>query len=266
MDPMMNLKKILTYLLPVAGGLAAARLRYVAVQTAVDPGTGIPISPVWIKASYWVIAALAAAALLYSLVFGKKQVKNLQLAQSMPCKILTASASLLFLAAGGAAFFSLAQQGSSVMTLVQAVLALVCGGAVFAGFRADQKPEAAGVLALAPVFYAAFVLLSFYRANNANPLIYSFATELFTYVAVMFAFYAAAAGYFGKSRPRLQLFCCLTGVFLLVTVLCSDNLLPFFTKGHLHLSMADLFSMAAFLALLCAQLWPLETEKGAREA
>lgn len=262
----MNTKKFLTYLLPAAGGLAAARLRYVAVQKAVDPGTGIPISPVWIQASYWAIAAAIGAILVYSLLCGKRQVKNPQLAQSMPCKVLTAAASLLFIAAGGAAFFSLAQQGSSVMTLVQAVLAVVCGGAVFAGFQAAQKPEAAGALSLAPVFYAAFVLLSFYRANNANPLIYSFATELFAYIAVMFAFYGAAAVYFGKSRPRLQLFCCLTGVFLLVTVLCSDNLLPFFTKGHLHLSMADLFSMAAFLALLCAQLWPMEPAKGAREA
>lgn len=258
-------KKILTYLLPAAGGLAAARLRYVAVQTAVDPGTGIPISPVWIKASYLAIAAVIAAALVYSLVCGKKQVKNPELARSMPCKAMTAVASLLFIAAGGAAFFSLAQQGSSVMTLIQAVLALACGGAVFARFQADPKGETAGVLALIPVFYVAFVLLSFYRANNANPLIYSFATELFTYVAVMFALYAAAAVYFGKSRPGLQLFCCLAGIFLLVTVLCSDNLLPFFTKGHLHLSMADLLSMAGFLSLLCAQLWPLETEKGARE-
>lgn len=262
----MNKRKLLTYLLPLAGGIVAAGLRYTAVQRAVDPGTGIPVSPGWIGASYAAMAAVAALALVYSLLWGKKQTKNLELAQSLPCKVLIAAASLLFILAGGAAFFSLAAQGSSAMTIAQAVLALACGGAVFAGFKTADKSEAAGPLALAPVFYSAFQLLSFYRANNANPLIYSFAAELFAYIAVMFAFYAAAAVHFGKPRPRLQLFCCLTGLFLLTAVLLSDNLLPFFTKGYIHLSTADLPSMAAFLALLCAQLWPLAPVKGSHEA
>lgn len=262
----MNKRKLLIYLLPLAGGAAAAGLRYTAVQRAVDPGTGIPVSPGWIGASYAVMAGAAGLALLYSLLRGKRLIRDQALAHSAPCKVFTAISSLLFLLAGGAAFFSLAGQGSSVMTIVQAALALICGGAVFAGFQAADKSEAAGPLALAPVFYSAFQLLSFYRVNNANPLIYSFAAELFAYIAAMFAFYAAAAVHFGKPRPRLHLFCCLTGLFLLTAVLLSDNLLPFFTKGYVHLSTADLLSMAAFLALLCAQLWPLEPAKGAHEA
>ena len=158
----MNKRKLLTYLLPLAGGIAAAGLRYTAVQRAVDPGTGIPVSPGWIGASYAAMAAVAALALVYSLLWGKKQTKNLELAQSLPCKVLIAAASLLFILAGGAAFFSLAAQGSSAMTIAQAVLALACGGAVFAGFKTADKSEVAGPLALAPVFYSAFQLLSFY--------------------------------------------------------------------------------------------------------
>ena len=255
----MNKKKLLTYLLPLAGGAAAAGLRYAAVQRAVDPGTGIPVSPGWIGASYAAMAAAGALALIYRLLQGKKQAKNPRSARSLPVKGLTAAASLLLVLAAGAAFFSLAGQGSSPMTMAQAALSLACGAAVFAAFKAEgSQSEAVGLLTLAPVFYSAFQLLSFYRANNANPLIYSFAAELFAYIAVMFAFYAASAVHFGKPRPRLQLFCCLTGLFLLTAVLLSDNLLPFFTKGYVHLSTADLLSMAAFLALLCAQLWPLE--------
>ena len=50
----------------------------------------------------------------------------------------------------------------------------------------------------------------------------------------------------------------MAGIYLLVTVLCSDNLLPFFTKGHLHFDAADLLTMGGFLVLLCAHLFVLE--------
>ena len=126
-------------------------------------------------------------------------------------------------------------------------------------FRLKVQPtsETAGTLLLIPVFYSAYTLLVFYRNNNANPLIYSFATELFAFLAVMFAMYATAAFHFGKRRPRLLRFASMAGIYLLVTVLCSDNLLPFFTKGHLHFDTADLLTMGGFLVLLCAHLFVL---------
>ena len=65
----------------------------------------------------------------------------------------------------------------------------------------------------------AFSLLVFYRDNNANPLVYSFATELFAYIAVMFTLYGAAAFFFGKDRPRLVFFASLSSIYLLVTCL-----------------------------------------------
>ena len=101
----------------------------------------------------------------------------------------------------------------------------------------------------------------FYRDNNANPLVYSFATELFAYIAVMFTLYGAAAFFFGKDRPRLVFFASLSSIYLLVTVLCSDNLLPAFTQGHIHFTVGDLLSLGAFLLLSGAWLLALRLPK-----
>ena len=146
--------------------------------------------------------------------------------------------------------------------MVKALAAILCGGGLLAGLLAKSKEgEGAKVCLLLPVFYSAFSLLVFYRNNNANPLVYSFATELFAYIAVMFTLYGAAAFFFGKDRPRLVFFASLSSIYLLVTVLCSDNLLPAFTQGHIHFTVGDLLSLGAFLLLSGAWLLALRLPK-----
>lgn len=261
----MKLKKILLFILPVLAGLGTARLRYVAIENAVDPGTGIPNSTGWLTAAYGVMIAVLALILVYTLFTGKRCAPDEGLQKGVIYKTLCVAAGLLFLVSGGAAFFSLAQDGASVLVLLKALFALLCGAAVVGGLKAGNG-EAGGLCSLMPVFYAAYTLLTFYRSNNANPLIYSFATELFAFIFAMFCLYAAAAFRFQKPRPRMLQFSALAGIYLLVTVLCSDNLLPFFTKGHLHFDVADLLTMGAFLLLLGAHLWVMEPRRGAREA
>lgn len=261
----MKLKKILLYILPILAGLGTARLRYIAIENAVDPGTGIPSSSGWLIAAYGVMTAVLAAILAYTWLTGKRCAPDEALQRGTANKALCVAAGLLFLVSGGAAFFTLAQDGASFLVLLKAIFAIACGGAVVAGLKAGDG-EAAGLCSLLPVFYSAYTLLTFYRNNNANPLIYSFATELFAYIFVMFCLYAASAYRFQKPRPRLLQFSALAGIYLLVTVLCSDNLLPFFTKGHLHFDVADLLSMGAFLLLLAAHLWVLAPAHGQREA
>ena len=253
----MKPQKLLCYLFPVAAGLGTAWLRYTAIDRAVDPGTGIPSSTGWLTAAYGVIAGVLVLLLLYTFLMGKRQGPSPALLGSPVYRVLYVVAGLLFLASAAFAFFSLADTDASALSLVEAIFAIACGLCVLFRLKVQPTSETAGTLLLIPVFYSAYTLLVFYRNNNANPLIYSFATELFAFLAVMFAMYATAAFHFGKRRPRLLRFASMAGIYLLVTVLCSDNLLPFFTKGHLHFDTADLLTMGGFLGLLGAHLFVL---------
>ena len=245
----MGLKRLIPVAALAAAGLGTARLRYVAIQRAVDPGTGIPHSEAWLNISFGVMGAFLALLLVVTLLTGRHQAPSESVRKNTLCKTINVVAGLLFVLAAGASFFSLSQEGASLINLAGALLALLCGVLVVLGAKEQENWNMAGLCRLAPVFYAAFVLLIFYRKNNANPLIYSFAAELFAFIAVLFACYGAAAFHFGKKRPKLLRFSSMASIYLLVTVLCSDNLLPFFTKGHMHFSPADLITMGAFLAL-----------------
>lgn len=258
----MKIKKLLLFLPPVIAGLITAFFRYQMVEKTVDPQTGIASSHSWIYGIYFFAALMALLFLAASVLLGKGGKVEIKGPGAMGYRLLGAGAALLFVLSGGAYFFSLSGENAGALTLVKALAAILCGGGLLAGLLAKNKEgEGAKVCLLLPVFYSAFSLLVFYRDNNANPLVYSFATELFAYIAVMFTLYGAAAFFFGKSRPRLVLFASLSSIYLLVTVLCSDNLLPAFTQGHIHFTVGDLLSLGAFLLLSGAWLLALRLPK-----
>ena len=250
----MKIKKLLLFLPPVIAGLITAFFRYQMVEKTVDPQTGIASSHSWIYGIYFFAALMALLFLAASVLLGKGGKVEIRGPGAMGYRLLVLS--------GGAYFFSLAGENAGALTLVKALAAILCGGGLLAGLLAKSKEgEGAKVCLLLPVFYSAFSLLVFYRDNNANPLVYSFATELFAYIAVMFTLYGAAAFFFGKDRPRLVFFTSLSSIYLLVTVLCSDNLLPAFTQGHIHFTVGDLLSLGAFLLLSGAWLLALRLPK-----
>ncbi len=258
----MKIKKLLLFLPPVIAGLITAFFRYQMVEKSVDPQTGIASSHSWIYGIYFFAALMALLFLAASVLLGKGGKVEIKGPGAMGYRLLGAGAALLFALSGGAYFFSLAGENAGALTLVKALAAILCGGGLLAGLLAKSKEgEGAKVCLLLPVFYSAFSLLVFYRDNNANPLVYSFATELFAYIAVMFTLYGAAAFFFGKDRPRLVFFASLSSIYLLVTVLCSDNLLPAFTQGHIHFTVGDLLSLGAFLLLSGAWLLALRLPK-----
>ena len=253
----MKIKKLFLFLAPLGAGLATAFFRYQMVERAVDPQTGIATSRGWVYGMGAVLLVTELLLLAAGLFWGREG----RLQEKGPGRggrLLGTGAALLFLLSGGAYFFSLAGEGAGALTVVRAMGALLCGGSLLAWLPAKNKAaEGARVCMLLPVFYSAFALLAFYRDNNANPLVYSFAAELFAYIAVMFTLYGAAGFSFGKAKPRLTLFAGLSSLYLLPAVLCSDSLLPAFTRGHIHFTAGDLLSLGGFFLLCAARLWEL---------
>lgn len=244
------MKKILPLLGLIAAGIATAFLRFNAAGNNINTDTGIIENTAALYSLFGVM--IGAVAVLLVVILIKRRTLAIDFEQKGSTLYKTASVvgAMLFIAAGGAAFFAVSAEGASVITIITAIFSLVCGVCLFFEVKTRNNPEISALLSVVPIFFAAFQLLMFYRGNNSNPLIYSFATELFALIFAMFALYSISGCSFGKNRPALVAFSSAGAVYLLTTVLLSDNFLPELTRGHLHFSLSEILILAAFL--LCA--------------
>lgn len=248
------------YILPPAvAGVLTAAVRIRAVKQGVDPNTGILTgSHTLMNLSFGLIAGFCLLWFLIS--FARRRVKACCFAplDTTAYKMLLVLSAFSLMLSGAFFFFEFSQSTASLLTLVQALFSILCGVCVLMSFRCRTSPQVYSFCRLVPVFHSAFSLLLFYRGNNANPLTYSFAAELFAYLCCMFSFYSVAAFLFSKPRPRLFLFSSLSALYFLITILLSDNLLPGFTYGHLHFTVADILLLVGYLLLILAHLISFE--------
>lgn len=253
------MKKIFPLLGLVVAGIATAILRFNATSKNINIDTGIIENSLALNTLFAVMIGVVAVILIGCLI--KRRAFSIDHAQKDTIQYKAASVigAMLFIAAGGAAFFAISGEGASLITIVTAAFALLCGICIIFEVKMRKNAEVSAFLSIAPIFFAAFELLMFYRGNNSNPLIYSFATELFALMFAMFALYSISGCSFGKNRPTLVAFSSAGAVYLLTAVLLSDNFLPALTRGHLHFSLAEILILAAFLFcavrnLLCVSI------------
>lgn len=255
------MKKIFLIFSPLLAGVFIALARYNAVTTAVNTETGIPTDKAALAWLFGVAIAICAIFLFGSVVkFKGSEIDNAK--RDCPVyKSLGVIAALLLVLSGVLSFVELARGESSVLILIMAIFAVVCGACIIMGIKMRNNYEVSAFLSVIPVFFAALKLLMFYRGNNSNPLIYSYSFELFAFLFAMFSFYSISATYFGKMHPRRIVFFSTTSIFLLATVILSDTLLPLATKGHLHFTFADIAIMAAFLLCNASNLLTIKSNK-----
>lgn len=255
------MKKLILIMSPFIAGIAAAILRYTTITNAVNAETGVPTNSAALSILFGAVIAILAVFLALSIIkFKKCEICDIQ-KDTMPYKFCAVSAALLFVASAIFSFFDIANSAFSVISLIIAIFAFLCGVCLLGGLKFRRSRDSAAFFSIIPIFFSAFTLLMFYRGNNSNPLVYSFSLELFALLFSMFSFYCSAAVFFGKKHPRRIVFASLSSIFLITTVLLSDSFLPQLTRGHVTFAISDILVLCAFLACNICNLLTISKTK-----
>lgn len=89
--------------------------------------------------------------------------------------------------------------------------------------REQQKPWLNALLALQPVLLFAVWLVTSYRQNSINPVLWACAMDIFTPITAMVTFFRLAGFAFGAARPRRSFFAAMFGAVMCLTALADSR-------------------------------------------
>lgn len=218
----------------VAGGIVGLLLRRVQLQTAFEPGTGLPIGGVPVTYALWAVCAATAAAVL-ALSFGSH--RNLEghydRAFYAPdfVSLCCALAAGLLIGIGGVANVltwmrsPLDLYGARQVGILRLVLGIVCLLAAVgmlklarSNYRGEEKGSRSGWILLPGFAWCAWLMAN-YQSWAKNPVLEQYIFALLAIVLAMLAQYFFAGFAFGRARLALALMASLLSVtFSLITL------------------------------------------------
>lgn len=122
--------------------------------------------------------------------------------------------------------------GGDAMPGMQRALAVfqVLGGvsAILLVVHADQpgQVKTRRVAAVVLVLFGCMFMVTVYRENAANPVLWEFAPEILALCAATLALYYTAGYQFGQAKPFAGIFFCQTGLFLCMVCVIDQGLSP----------------------------------------
>lgn len=129
-------------------------------------------------------------------------------------------------------FILLVTAGGYAMPGMQRALAVfeILGGvsAILLVVHADQpgQVKTRRVASVVLVLFGCMFMVTTYRENAANPVLWEFAPEILALCAATLALYYTAGYQFGQAKPRLGIFFCQTGLFLCIVCVTDQGLSP----------------------------------------
>ncbi len=232
---------------PVAAGGGIGFYRSSLIEKWSDPSTGRLLIGSAGNFRFFFIAAALCALLCFALAFSVRRVPLIWGLRPISTRIKTARVLAAFLLFAAAVFLLLNAESLSVLILLKSVFLVACGGACIAFIRV-QSFSGKGMCALFPLFFMSIYLLSFYRDSARNPLIYTFAFEILTVIALLLALYLSCCPWFGKKRPGLLLFFAMLATFGAAACAVTGLLSKTFARLYLPAGLADV--VLAFALLL----------------
>ena len=153
--------------------------------------------------------------------------------------VLALSGAVLLVTAG--------RYAAPALQRILAVLQLHGGvSAVLLTANADD-PEKAGMrraASVALVLFGCMFMVTVYKANAANPVVWSFAPEILALCTSTLALYYAAGYQFGQPKPFCGIFFSQAGVFLCMICVIDQGLTP---AAAAYASLALLLGMYGFV-------------------
>ena len=145
--------------------------------------------------------------------------------------------------------------------VLYSILTFAAAGSLFAVARARRRGRAGEMipfLALVPVFWACFLLITTFTEHPVEPVIPIFAYDLLASCFILLALYLQAASMFGKKALATARFASLGGMYF-ISVVCLGRAFAVIAGKTYYLRDAP-FRMTVFGAIflyLLAETWGL---------
>lgn len=232
---------------PVIAGVGMGLYRGSLIEKWSDPSTGRLLIGSAGNFRLFFIAAALCAVLCFALAFSARRVSLAWGLRPMGSGAKTARVLAAFLLFAAAVFQLLTAESFAVLVLLKSLFLVACGGACVAFVRA-QTLQSKGMCTLFPLFFMSIYLLSFYRDSARNPLIYTFAFEILTVIALLLALYLSCCPWFGKKRPGPLLAFAMLAAFGAAVCVVTGLLSKTFTQIYLPAGLADAVMAFALLS------------------
>lgn len=238
-------------------GIFGAFLRWLQNMNAFESDTGLLI-PGKTSTAVFLIYALIAAALFVLIAFfwtkrvgaSAEQGAALSAHTRIPgimtklCGAVTLVCSLAVIFASGGARFALLERIFAVCgVLAAAALALL-----FAKNVTTAKNRGLSFVVL--VLFSCLWLISSYKANSENPVVWSFAVEILAIGAIILAWYELAAYCYGRAKPKRALLFIQLAAFLSITTLSDSR-----SMAMQLIFAVEAAAMLMFEFLLVENMW-----------
>lgn len=217
--------------LAVLAGAGGFALRRWADAAAFDAGTGLALTG---AAAYWALVAFLLAVLVLGLILGLctprggVDFSDAFEGGSMAGGMLALLSGTAVAVSGLLALWQYVRGQGGKSLLVLGPVMLIAGLGMIRLAALDQESRGRGYFCLAsllPGFACCAWLVLFYRTHANIPAVMSYAVALLAILASALAFYAQAAFYFDRPRPRLGVFSGFAAAVLTVAAIPGCDLL-----------------------------------------
>ncbi len=233
-------------LITAVAGIFGAFLRWLENINAFEPDTGLmlPFARTTALLTAFLLAAAAAFAVL-SVVWTKrfaceKTLAGLQTRTLFP-DLLCKLCGVVLIVLGVVLMFAAPEQRYPSIERFFSSFCIFCGvSLMFIMARPGGAAYMGRGTSLIPVLFSCVWLVSCYKNNAENPVVWSYLVELLTVAATIMAWYELAAYHYSRAKPAAALFFVQAAAFMNLTTLADER----------PVIMSVLFAIQAALMLM----------------
>ena len=233
-------------LITSVAGIFGAFFRWLENINAFEPDTGLMLPfarTTVILAGFLVAAAVAFAvlAVVWTKRFACEKTPEALLSHSIFPDLVCRLFGAVLIVLGVVLMFAAPEQRYPPIERVFAAACIFCGvSLMFIAVRpGDSNPTGRGA-ALVPVLFGCVWLVTCYKNNAEDPVVWSYLVELLTVAVTVMAWYELAAYRYSRAKPAMALFFVQCAAFMNITTLADDR----------PAKMAVIFVMHAALMLM----------------
>lgn len=216
-------------IITAVAGIFGAFFRWLENINAFEPDTGLmlPFARTTVLLAVYLLAAAAGFAVL-SIVWAKRfacgstpaALQTHSIFPDLLCKLFGAALIVL----GVVLMFAAPEQRHPPTERIFAAGTIFCGVALmFITVKPDAPAAASRSASLIPVLFGCAWLVSCYKSNAENPVVWSYLVELLTIAATIMAWYELAAYHYSRAKPASALFFVQAAVFMNLTTLADSR-------------------------------------------
>lgn len=164
-------------------------------------------------------------------------------------KVLQVLAAFLMFVSGIYLIYYNMQSERDIVATILGIFTLFCGLSLLFIIKctASEKITSAFIFTI-PMFWACFDLSIAFKENGANPIIFHYVYDLFTAIAIMYAFYILASFLFRDGSPSTFIATSTVAICIIVFTLISRFIYPILITSAPPLTIYEIIRYISFLS------------------